>query len=102
MTLALLLSLVAPVAWAQSGPETAIQDVIARGNAAQVQAITQRDPSIVGDVAVGEYAQRLARANASMLSNGISEIELVNLEWGQISVQGNSATAVTFETWRTA
>ncbi|HET6318532.1 MAG TPA: G1 family glutamic endopeptidase [Chloroflexota bacterium] len=98
----LLLSLITPVARAQSSPETAIQDAITRGNAAQVQAITQHDPSIVGDVADGEYAQRLVRANASMLSNGISEIELVNIEWGPISVQGTSASAITFETWRTS
>ncbi|SRR6266511_1081622 len=98
----LLLSLAAPVARAQVSHEAAIQDVIARGNAAQVQAIARQDPTIVGDAAVAEYAQRLVRANRSMLSNGITSIELVNLEWGPITVDGTSATATTFETWRTS
>src|SRR4051812_1677744 len=98
----LLLSLAAPSVRAQTSPEAAIQDAIARGNAAQVQAIAQRTPGIVGDAATGQYARELERGNASMLSDGISTIELVKLEWGPIDVKGNSASAVTFETWRTS
>jgi Peptidase A4 family len=101
MTVLLLLSLAAPAA-AQVSHEAAIQDAIVRGNAAQVEAIARQDPTIIGDAAVGEYAQRIVRSNRSMLANGISSIELVNLDWGPITVDGTSATATTFETWRTS
>ncbi len=98
----LLLTLTAPITRAQVSHESAIQDVIARGNAAQVQAIAQRNPSITGDAAVGDYADRLVRANGAMLDHGVSSIELTNLEWGPVTVDGSTATATTFETWRTA
>jgi hypothetical protein len=101
MTVLLLLSLAAPAA-AQVSHEAAIQDAIVRGNAAQVQAIARQDPTIIGDAALGEYVQRIVRSNRSMLANGISSIELVNLDWGPITVDGTSATATTFETWRTS
>jgi hypothetical protein len=99
---ALLLTagLVAP-ARAQVGHETAIQDVIHRGNLAQVQAITVRDPSLIGEAATGDYAQRLVRANRALLSSGVSEINLENIEWGPIELDGQTATATAFETWRT-
>src|SRR5436305_2030746 len=43
----LLFVALATPAWAQESPAAAIQDVITRGNAAQVEAIAQRDPSII-------------------------------------------------------
>lgn len=97
------LALAAPVYATQVGPtdEAAIRDVIERGNATQARAIALRDPGAVGEHAIIEYQQRLARTNRSLLQNGVSSIELVNLEWGSISVTGTTAQATTFETWRT-
>lgn len=97
----LALSLALP-ARAQVSHEAEIQQVIQRGNDAQVQAILLRNPSIVGEAAVGDYVQRLMRANRSLLSGGATDIELVNLEWGPITIDGSTATATTYETWRTA
>ena len=33
--------------------------------------------------------------------NGVTAIHLVNIEWGPITVDGNTATATTYETWST-
>src|SRR5688572_26744674 len=98
----LALSLALPAQAQVSDHEADIQAAIERGNAAQVQAITVRDPAIVDESAVGPYVQRLIRANRSLLNAGATSIELVKLEWGPITVDGSTATATTFETWRTS
>src|SRR5258708_37107417 len=101
--LVLLLGWSMPVAVAaQSAAEQAIQDVIQRGNLAQVQALADRNPSLLGDGSVGAYAQHLVQTNQGLLDSGVDSIELVNLEWGPITISGATATATTFETWRTS
>ncbi|MDQ3809285.1 MAG: G1 family endopeptidase [Chloroflexota bacterium] len=97
----LVLALASPVD-AQLAQESAIQEVIQRGNAAQVQAIALRDPAAVGEHALADYQERLVRTNRALLAGGVIAIELVNLEWGPIEIDGNTATATTFETWRTS
>src|SRR5438105_11491871 len=87
---------------AQSAAEQAIQDVIQRGNVAQVQALANRDPTLLGDSSVDAYAQHLVQMNQGLLDSGVDSIELVNLEWGPITISGANATATTFETWRTS
>jgi len=87
---------------AQSAAEQAIQDVIQRGNIAQVQALANRDPTLLGDSSLGAYAEHLVQTNQGLLDSGVTSIELVNLEWGSITINGASATATTFETWRTS
>ena len=87
---------------AQSSAETAVQDVIQRGNAAQVQAVSTRDPARLADTSVGAYSQQLIRTNQSLIDSGAQVIELVDLEWGPISVSGSNASATTIETWRTS
>jgi hypothetical protein len=82
--------------------ELAIQDVIVRGNAAQVEAVTLRDPTHLADTAVGAYHDEVVRTNQGLLDAGATVIALVNLDWGPISVSSASATATTFETWRTS
>jgi hypothetical protein len=90
-----------PVA-AQSSAEQAIQDVIQLGNIAQMQALASRDPALLGDGSLGAYAQLLVQTNQGLIDSGVVSIELVNLEWGPITISGSSATATTFETWRTS
>src|SRR5947209_3952538 len=89
---------------AQSAAELAIQDVIQRANSVQTRAIASRDPSAMAETAVGDYFRQLARTNQDLLDAGVSNIQLVSLEWGPISIDGSggSATATTFETWRTS
>src|SRR5437870_4680338 len=87
---------------AQSAAEQAIQDVIQLGNIAQVQALANRDPTLLGESALDAYSQHLVQTNQGLLDSGVASIELVNLEWGPITISGASATATTFETWRTS
>jgi hypothetical protein len=96
----------APVAQVVAAQEqdvnAAIQDVIQRSNNEQVTAIAARDPSQMSDTVTSEHFQELVQINQDLLDHDVKSISLVNLEWGQIAVNGTSATATTFETWRTS
>jgi ketosteroid isomerase-like protein len=82
--------------------EAAIRSVIEHSNAAQVQAVAARDATLIADTSVGTYAQQLVRTNQNLLDSGVTVIELVNVDWGPVAVDGNTATATTIETWRTS
>jgi hypothetical protein len=101
LVLALVVVGTAPAA-AQSAAELAIQDVIQRGNATQVQALAARNPRLIDGTAAGTYAQQLIRTNQGLLNSDVSEIDLVNIEWVRISVGDSRASAETYETWRTS
>lgn len=81
----------------------AVQAVIERANQAQVAAIAARDPSpaALAETAAGPYVQELQRTNQSLIQNGVAAIKLLGIEWGAVSVNGNSATATSYETWST-
>jgi hypothetical protein len=84
-------------------PQTAdaIQQVIQRSNAEQVQAIASSDPSVMSDTATGSYYRQLQQAYRDLESQGATSIELTNLTWGAIRVDDTTATASTTETWVT-
>ena len=73
----------------------AIQDVIQRGNTAQVQAVTLHDPRLLADTSVTPYSQQLIRINQGLIDSGAQVIELVDLEWGPIAINGVNASATT-------
>jgi hypothetical protein len=79
----------------------AIQQVIQRSNDEQVQAIAARDSSVMADTVTAEHYQELVQINQDLLGNAVSSISLVRLEWGAIAVDGSTASATTYETWRT-
>ena len=81
----------------------AIQQTIQRSNDEQVQAIASHDSSVMADTVTSDHYQELVRVNQDLLDNGVASISLVKLEWGAVAVDGSgtSATATTFETWRT-
>ncbi len=81
--------------------EEAVQQVIARANAAQVEAIAARDPAPMRDTATDRYFREAERINQDLLDSGVTKIELTRLEWGSVSVRGNTADATTWETWVT-
>lgn len=84
-----------------AGPqETAIQQLIARADAEQAQALAARDPSVMADTATSAYYQGLVQTNQDLASQGVTAIQLVGLDWGPITVNGTSATATVTETWR--
>ena len=87
-----------------AGPEEAegaIRLVVERGNEQQVQAIATRDPALMASTATTRYHQETVQLNQQLLDNGVVAIKLLKLDWGPIEVQGNTATATTWETWRT-
>jgi Peptidase A4 family len=101
-SLLLTLSLVGTAQAQTPTAESAVQDVVSRGNAAQAQALATRDSTILADTAADAYYQQLVRTNQGLLDSGVSTIELVDNQWGPISVGGATATVTTYETWRTS
>ncbi|GAC1316433.1 MAG: hypothetical protein NVSMB2_09260 [Chloroflexota bacterium] len=85
----------------QDPATTAIQDVIQRSNAQQIQAIATKDPSVMVDTVSSAHYDELVGINQDLLDNGVSSIRLVNLEWGAVTITGDTATATTYETWTT-
>ena len=79
----------------------AIQQVIQSANTEQAQALSTQNPSVMSDTGTAGYYQQLVQTNQSLLSQGVTSIELTNLTWGPISVSGTTATATTTETWLT-
>jgi ketosteroid isomerase-like protein len=86
---------------ADPATQQAIQDVIQKVDEAQVQAIATNDPNLMVPMATSDFFKLQAATNQVLLENGVTEIKLVNLEWGQITVAGNTATATVYETWST-
>jgi len=93
-----------PVALVHAADEdttAAVQQVIQQSNDEQVQAIATRDSSVMADTSTADHFQDLVKINQDLLDNGVSSISLVRLEWGAVAVNGSTATATTYETWRT-
>src|SRR5439155_16872625 len=86
---------------ADAPTQQAIQDVIRKLDEAQAQAIATNDPNVMVATATPDFYQQQVVINQDLVNNGVTEVKLVNLEWGQISVSGNSATATVYETWST-
>ncbi len=78
-----------------------IQQVIEQANDEQVQAVSSQDASVMADTSTSDHYQELVQINQDLVDNGVASIALVKLEWGAVAVDGTSATATTFETWRT-
>jgi hypothetical protein len=77
----------------------AIQQVIQRADAEQVQALASGDPSVMADTATADHLNELRSANQDLTAGGAQDIHLDKLEWGPVSVNGNSASATVYETW---
>ena len=80
---------------------TAIQQVIQRGDQAQIQALASKDPSPMRDDATAQYYDQMTSTNQDLLDSGVSSIQLVRIDWGTIVVNGNSAIVTCYETWST-
>ena len=79
----------------------AVQTVIARANQEQSQALASGDPSVMSDTATAAYYRQLTQVNQALIAAGVSSIELTQLTWGPIQINGNMASATTSETWVT-
>jgi hypothetical protein len=79
-----------------------IKEVIERANRAQQEAFARRDPTLMRATATVAYYQELADANREMAASGVMSIELVGIDWGEVTVDGATARATTLETWRSS
>ena len=79
----------------------AVKDVVARANQAQVQAYARNDPTLMRATATDSYYQELLQTNQGIQSSGARSIELVSLDWVDVTISGSTAQATTNETWRT-
>jgi ketosteroid isomerase-like protein len=79
----------------------AIQQVIAQVDAAQAQAIQTNNPDVMAATATPDFYQEQVATNQDLVDAGVTDIKLMNIEWGPISVNGDTATATNYETWST-
>lgn len=80
----------------------AIKSVIQKGNQEQQQAVAAHDPTIMQDTATPDYYAQLVQVLNDLTNGGVTAIQLVNLQWGAITLQGvTTAQATTVETWNT-
>jgi hypothetical protein len=87
---------------ADAATAQAIQQVIQQVDQAQVQAIADDDPSGMSATATSEFYQEQVATNQDLVDNGVTDIALVNIEWGPITVNGDTASATNYETWTTS
>ena len=86
---------------ADAATAQAIQQVIQQVDQAQAQAIANNDPSGMSAAATSEFYQEQVATNQDLVDNGVTDIELKNIEWGPILVNGDTASATNYETWST-
>jgi hypothetical protein len=86
---------------ADAATEQVIQQIIQQVDQAQIQAIQSNDPSAMATTATPEFYQEQVVNNQDLLASGVTEIKLVSMEWGPITVSGNTASATVWETWST-
>jgi hypothetical protein len=86
---------------ADAATQQAIQDVIRKLDDAQAQAIATNNPQVMTATATPAFYAEQVATNQDLVDNGVTEVKLLNMEWGQITVNGNSATASVYETWST-
>jgi hypothetical protein len=86
---------------ADPATQQAIQQVITQVNQAQVQAIQSNDPNVMAPTATSEFYQEQVATNQDLVDNGVTDIKLINIEWGPILVNGDTAQATDYETWST-
>jgi ketosteroid isomerase-like protein len=84
---------------ADAATQQAIQDVIQKVDNAQEQAVATNNPQLTVAAATPEFNAEQTATNQDLLANGVTEVKLLNMEWGQITVNGNSASATVYETW---
>lgn len=91
----------APAVATQTNGEDAVKQVIERANQSQAAAFNGGDASAMKATATDAFYSDLVRTNRDLASSGATKIELISTEFVSVTVDGDNATAVTLETWRT-
>ena len=90
-----------PAAVTSEATTEAVKQVVERANQAQQKAFVTGDPSLMRDTATAAHYDELTRINADLARAGVIGFSLVRIEWGDVSVSGQTAAATAYETWRT-
>ena len=85
----------------QTTDEDAVKQVIERANQAQAAAFNGGDAAAMKATATDAFYTELIRTNRDLAASGATKIELVSTEYVSVTVKGDTASAVTLETWRT-
>src|SRR2546421_11582914 len=96
----LLGALVVLAACGASGDAAQIKSVIEKSNHEQEDAFAAHDATLMQDTHTARDFAYMLRTNETLEQQGAVGIRMVNLEWGDITVDSaSSAQAETFETW---
>ena len=79
--------------------QTAIKDVLRKANQAQAAAFAAHDPSLMKATSTAAHYAEMVKVNAGLAAGGVAGIALVDITFGDIAVNGSTATAATTETW---
>jgi peptidase A4-like protein len=85
---------------ADSAPQAAVKQTIQSSNEAQAKAFAKGDPSAMRQFATDSFYQQLVQTNRDLASSGVTSISLVGTDWGEVNIDGDTAKATTYETWR--
>lgn len=77
----------------------AIKDVLRRANLAQAAAFAAHDPSAMKATSTAAHYAEMVKINSGLAAGGATAIALVDIAFGDVAVNGSSATASTSETW---
>jgi hypothetical protein len=83
----------------KASDQEAVMSVVYRFNLSTVEATDTRDTTPVREFTTDELYRELALDMRADWSSGLVGIDLVDFEWGTVTVTGDQATAYTVETW---
>jgi hypothetical protein len=91
-----------PAPAAADATAEAVKAVVERANQAQQKAFATGDASLMRDTATAAYYDELTQINSDLARGGVVGFTLVRIEWGDVTINGTTATATAYETWRTS
>ena len=94
-------ALATPAAVTSETSTDAVKQVIEAANQAQQKAFATGDASLMRDNATASYYEELTQINTELAQGGVIGFTLVRIEWGDVTINGTTAAATAFETWRT-
>jgi hypothetical protein len=94
-------ALATPAAVTSETSTDAVKQAIEAANQAQQKAFATGDASLMRNNATAAYYEELTQINTELAQGGVIGFTLVRIEWGDVTINGSTAAATAFETWRT-
>ena len=91
-----------PAAVTNDATADAVKHVIERANQAQQKAFATGETALMRDTATATYYDELRQINTELARGGVIGFTLVGTLWGDVTIDGTTATATAYETWRTS